>query len=67
MRLQNHLLKEAGVHVDSLIALPFHSLKIYYVPMVIHLDNQGRLLKIWEGQLSEESESEVLSTLFQGT
>ncbi|MCY3629274.1 MAG: hypothetical protein OXI05_00105 [Bacteroidota bacterium] len=66
MRLQSFLLEEAGVHFDSLIALPFHPLKVHYVPMVIHLDNQGRIVKVWEGQLSEEGESEVLSALFQG-
>ncbi|MXZ17489.1 MAG: hypothetical protein F4069_01320 [Rhodothermaceae bacterium] len=67
MRLQSFLLKEAGVRFDSLIALPFHSLKVHYVPLVAYLDNQGRILKIWEGQLSEEGESEVLSALFQDT
>lgn len=67
MRLQNLLLNEAGVHVDSLIALPFHSLKVHYVPMIIYLDKQGRILRIWEGQLSEEGESEALSALFQDT
>lgn len=66
MRLQTFLLAEAGVHVDSLIALPFNSLRIYFVPMVIHLDSQGVIRRIWEGQLSEEGESEVLSVLFQG-
>ncbi len=67
MRLQSFLLEEAGVYFDSLIALPFHSLKIHYVPMVIHLNNQGRILRNWEGQLSEDGESEVLSALFQDT
>ena len=67
MRLQNLLLKESGVHVDSLVALPFHSLKAYYVPMIIYLDKQGTILRIWQGQLSEEGESEVLSVLFQDT
>ncbi len=66
IKLQTLLLEDAGVHTDSLIALPFHSSKIHFVPMIIYLDSHGKIREIWEGMLSEEGESDALSVIFHG-
>ncbi len=66
VRLQKRLLEEASIYVDSVVALSFLELKIYYVPTLVLLDSQAVVQHVWEGQLSEEFEDGVQSILFQG-
>ena len=49
VRLQTRLLAEAGISVDSIVALPFRALKIHSVPTVALLDNQAIVQNTWQG------------------
>lgn len=50
--------------MDTVTALSFQEIKTYYVPTIMLMNHQAIVQHIWEGQLPEEIEKEVLQVLF---
>ena len=63
VEIQKLRLDNKGVSVDSVVALPFHALKIRSVPTVMHLKSDGTVLNVWKGLLDEEYQHDLLSTI----
>lgn len=60
---EQQALTGAGVQVDNLVELDFSSIKVPGTPTVLLVDNQGEVLDVWVGKLTERQEKQVLSTL----
>ena len=61
---QQRILTQAGVDVDSIVAIPFGSIGIYGVPTLMHMDERFVLQGLWVGLLDKQREDSVLTELF---
>jgi hypothetical protein len=56
-------LQDEGVSVDVVAEFPLSNLKIGVTPTLILVDDQARVIKVWEGLLSRKAEDEVKAAI----
>jgi len=56
-------LKKLGVAINSIQQINFADIKVSGTPTLFVIDNKGVVEKVWEGQLQQNEQSSVLSTI----
>jgi hypothetical protein len=54
---------EHGVPVDGIVQMPFGKLGIAGTPTLALLDRSRRVVKVWTGRVSSDTENEIIATI----
>lgn len=54
---------DAGIQPDAVVPVSFRDIKVNGTPTILHVDNQGKVLGVWEGKQEAGGEKKILATL----